>query len=117
MTASANKLNYTNTIVGAIGKNEIYYHANTRICAGWNRQLLELLREFCSVTPFPSDYQPKANVPVAERATVYTCPESGQSLLLVADRVLWFGADLHCSLLNPHQIRLFGHSLCNNPLN
>ena len=114
VTASAHILNYANTSVGTIGKNKIDNHANT-ICAGPNWKLLELLGEFCSVTPFSSDYQPKTNVPIAKCATVYTCPESGQSVLIVADQVLWFGADLHCSLLNPHQIRSFGHSLCNDP--
>ena len=114
VTASANVSNYANTIIGTIGKNEIDNHADT-ICAGPNWKLLELSGEFCSVTPFSSDYQPKANVPVARCATVYTCPDSGHSVLLVADQVLWFGADLHCSLLNPHQIRSYGHSLCDDP--
>jgi hypothetical protein len=114
VTASANVSNYANTITGTIGKNEIDNHADT-ICAGPNWKLLELSGEFCSVTPFSSDYQPKANVPVARAATVYTCPDSGQSVLLVADQVLWFGANLHCSLLNPHQIRSYGHSLCDDP--
>jgi hypothetical protein len=103
VTASANISNYANTIVGTIGKNEIDNHADT-ICAGLNWKLLELSGEFCSVTPFSADYHPKTNVPEAKCATAYTCPESGQSVLLVADQVLWFGADLHCSLLNPHQI-------------
>jgi Reverse transcriptase (RNA-dependent DNA polymerase) len=114
VTASAHMRNYTNTIVGTSGKNEIDNHADT-ICAGPNWRLLELSGEFCSVTPFSSDYEPKTNVPIAKCATVYTCPDSGQSVLLVADQVLWFGADLHCSLLNPHQIRSFGHSLCDDP--
>ena len=114
VTASANVSNYANTIIGTIGKNEIDNHADT-ICAGPNWKLLELSGEFCSVTPFSSDYQPKANVPVARCATVYTCPDLGHSVLLVANQVLWFGADLHCSLLNPHQIRSYGHSLCDDP--
>ena len=107
VAASANISNYANTIVGTIGKNEIDNHADT-ICAGPNWKLLELSGEFCSVTPFSADYHPKTNVPVAKCATAYTCPESGQSVLLVADQVLWFGADLHCSLLNPHQIDRLG---------
>ena len=114
VTASAKIQNHANAIIGTIGKNEIDNHADT-ICAGPNWRLLELSGEFCSVTPFSSDYQPKTNVPVGKCATVYTCPNSGQSVLLVADQVLWFGAGLHCSLLNPHQIRSFGHSLCDDP--
>ena len=53
-------------------------------------------------------------MPIAKCATTYPCPDSGHSIVLVADQVLWFGTDLHCSLLNPHQIRSYGHSLCDD---
>jgi Reverse transcriptase (RNA-dependent DNA polymerase) len=112
--ASANMQNYNNTVEGTFGKNEIDNHADT-ICAGPNWKLLELSGEFCTVTPFSTDYQPKVNVPIAKCATTYTCPDSGQSIILIADQVLWFGADLHCSLINPHQIRSYGHSLRDDP--
>ena len=113
--ASANLTNYSTTMDGTIGNNEIDNHADT-ICAGPNWKLLELTGEFCNVTPFSSDYKPKSNIPVAKCATTYTsCQDSGQSVVLVADQVLWFGADLHCSLINPHQIRSFGHSVCDDP--
>ena len=114
IAASTKQMKYANTVEGTIGRNEIDNHADT-ICAGPNWKLLELSGEFCNVTPFSAEYQPKVNVPVAKCATTYTCPESGHSIILVADQVLWFGADLHCSLLNPHQIRSFGHSLCDDP--
>jgi hypothetical protein len=29
--------------------------------------------------------------------------------------VLWFGNDLHCSLINPHQIRAYGYGVCDDP--
>ena len=114
VVASANLvLNYTNTTFGMVGKNEIDNHADT-ICSGlnWNQLVGRILqRDTLSI-----GYQPKSNKPVAKCATaVYTCPESGRSVLLVADQVLWFGADLHCSLLNPYQIRSCGHSLCDDP--
>ena len=112
--ASAKLRTYDTTIVGVTGKNEIDNHADT-ICAGPNWKLLELSGEFYSVTPFSTDYQPKVNIPVGRCATTYTCPETGQSILLVADQVLWFGNDLHCSLINPNQIRSFGHSVCDDP--
>ena len=95
-------------------KNEIDNHADT-ICAGPNWKLLELSGEYCSVSPFSADYQPKTNVPIAKCATTYTCPSSGDSIVLVADQVLWFGNKLHCSLINPHQIRSHGFSVCDDP--
>ena len=33
----------------------------------------------------------------------------------MADQVLWFGSKLHCSLINPHQIRSNGYSVCDDP--
>jgi hypothetical protein len=102
------------TIPGTQGQNEIDNHADT-ICAGPNWRLLELSGEYCTVSPFSSEYNPKVNVPIAKCATTYTCPDSGHSIVLVADQVLWFGTDLHCSLINPHQIRSYGHSLCDDP--
>jgi hypothetical protein len=64
--------------------NEIDNHADT-ICAGPNWKLLELSGEYCTVSPFSTDYQPKQNIPIAKCATTYTCPDSGDSVVLVAD--------------------------------
>ena len=95
--------------------NEIDNHADT-ICAGPNwTLLLELSGEYCNVSPFSTDYQPKTDVPIARCATTYTCPTSGDSVVLVADQVLWFGDELHCSLINPHQIRYHGYGVCDDP--
>ena len=98
------------------GANEFDNHADT-ICAGPNWKLLELSGEYCNVSPFLADYEPKSNVPIAKCATTYTCPDSGESVVLVADQVLWFGNELRCSLINPHQIRSHGYSVCDDPWN
>jgi hypothetical protein len=99
---------------GHRGFNEIDYSADT-ICAGPNWRLLELSGAYCTVSPFSADYQPKTNVPIAKCATMYTYSSNGNSVVLVADQVLWFGNDLHCLLINPHQIRSHGYSVCNDP--
>ena len=99
---------------GRSAMNEIDNHADT-ICAGPNWKLLELSGEYCTVSPFSTDYQPKPNVPIAKCATVYTCQASGHSVVLVADQVLYFGDELHCSLINPHQIRSHGYGVCDDP--
>ena len=94
--------------------NEIDNHADT-ICAGPNWKLLEFWGEYCNVSPFSADYQPKSDVPIAKCATVYTCrPTSGNSAVLVADQVLYFGDELHCSLINPHQLRSHGYGVCDD---
>ncbi|KAI2507507.1 Reverse transcriptase (RNA-dependent DNA polymerase) [Fragilaria crotonensis] len=95
--------------------NEIDNHADT-ICAGPNWKLLKLSGEYCSVSPFSAEYEPKLDVPIAKCATVYTCPESGVSVILIADQVLvWFGEELHCSQNNPHQIQSHGNCVCDDP--
>ena len=94
--------------------NEIDNHADT-ICAGPNWKLLELSGEYCNVSPVSAEYQPKQNVPIAKCATTYTCPTTGNSVVLVADQVLWFGNELHCSLINPHQIWSHGYGVCDDP--
>ena len=98
---------------GRSAMNEIDNHADT-ICAGPNWKLLELSGEYCTVSPFSTDYQPKPNVPIAKCATVYTCQASGNSVVLVADQVLYFGDELHCSLINPHQICSHGYGVCDD---
>ena len=104
----------SHTLPEQSGRNKIDNHADT-ICAGPNWKLLELSGEYCSVSPFSADYQPKTNVPIAKCATAYTCPSSGDSIVLVADQVLWFGNELHCSLISPHQIHSHGFSVCDDP--
>jgi hypothetical protein len=105
---------HTSSTPGNVAMNEINNHADT-ICAGPNWKLIELSGEYCNVSPFSTEYQPKPNVPIAKCATTYTCPTTGDSVVLVADQVLWFGNDLHCSLINPHQIRSHGYSVCDDP--
>ena len=47
-------------------------------------------------------------------ATTFTCPTTGNSVVLVADQVLWFGNNLHGSFINPHQIRAYGYGVCDD---
>jgi hypothetical protein len=98
--------------------NSIVSHSSTpdgTICVGKNWRVLEYTGELCSVMPFSKDYNPTPNIPVARCATTYTCPDSGQSILLIADQVLYFGDSMEHTLINPHQIRSHGYSLCDDP--
>ena len=99
---------------GIIGKNEIDNHADT-ICAGANWTVLEFTGEYCNVSPFSTEYEPLENVPVARCATVYTFDRTGTTVLLIADQVLWFGANIPTSLINPHQLRDHGLGVCDDP--
>ncbi|KAI2489216.1 Reverse transcriptase (RNA-dependent DNA polymerase) [Fragilaria crotonensis] len=112
-TASTTLTQHPTVHEGQVGRNEIDNHADT-ICAGPNWRVLEFTGQFCSVAPFSMEYSPKVNVPVAKCASTYLCPTTGQSVLLIVDQALWFGDDLHTSLINPHQIRSFGYSVCDD---
>jgi hypothetical protein len=40
---------------------------------------------------------------------------TGTTVLLIADQVLWFGANIPTSLINPHQLRDHGLGVCDDP--
>ena len=115
-TAANSIVSHSSTTNGTIALNELDNHADT-ICVGKNWRVLENTGELCSVLlPFSKDYDPTLNIPVARCATTYTCPpDSGQSILLIADQVLYFGDSMDHTLINPHQIRSHGYSLCDDP--
>ncbi|KAG7370061.1 reverse transcriptase RNA-dependent DNA polymerase [Nitzschia inconspicua] len=50
-------------------------------------------------------------------STVWTDPETAEDYLLVMDKSLWFGRLLKHSLVNPYQLREYGHSVYDNPYN
>ena len=48
---------------------------------------------------------------------VWTDKTLGQDYLLVADQMLFFGATLQHSLINPNQVRAYGINVNDNPFN
>ncbi len=107
--SSSKQYHPEDTTPGNIGVNKIHNHADTT-CVGPNWRLIELTGEYYRVSPFSAEYQPKPDFPIAK------CATTGNSVVLVADQVLWFANGLHCSSINPHQIRAYGYySVCDNP--
>ena len=113
-TAANSIVSHSSTPDGTIALTELDTHADT-ICVGKNWRVLDYTGELCSVSPFSTDYAPTPNIPVVRCATTYTCPDSGQALLIIADQVLYFGDALDHTLINPNQIRSHGYSLCDDP--
>jgi len=99
---------------GHIARNEMDTHADT-CCTGANWSLMELTGEICDVNPFLDTYQPITEIPVARCCTVWTNHVDSQEYLLVGDQMLWFGTLLPNSLINPNQIRSYGHEVNDNP--
>jgi Reverse transcriptase (RNA-dependent DNA polymerase) len=78
---------------------------------------MELTGEICDVNPFLESYQPVQHIPVARCCTVWTNQEDGNEHLLVGDQMLWFGTSLPNSLINPNQLRAYGHDINDDPFN
>ena len=101
-------------MAGTIEQNEADTHADT-CCAGANWAFIEYTGEMCEVSPFLSDYEPVTEIPLARCCTVWTLKETGQEYLLVGNQMLWFGASLPHSLINPNQIREYSHEVFDDP--
>jgi hypothetical protein len=104
------------TTEGHLARNELDTHADT-CCAGANWKLMELTGDVCEVTPLLDSYKPTKEIPVARCGTVWTDPSTTQDYLLIGDQMLWFGALLPNSLINPNQIPAYGIDVLDSPFN
>ena len=55
------------------------------------------------------------DVPIVTTATAYTCPNTGQTYILVFNEFLWYSTQMEHSLINPNQVRAYGIPLWDNP--
>jgi hypothetical protein len=55
------------------------------------------------------------NIPIVLAATAIQHPNSGETLILVFNEVLWYGDRMDHSLINPNQLRHFGVMVHDNP--
>ena len=60
------------------------------MCAGRNFRALELTGQMCEVSGFHQSFDSLKNVPIAKAATAYTL-ETGETVILVINEVLYFG--------------------------
>ena len=100
-------------MVNATAKCELDTRADT-ICAGKNFRALELTGQTCEVSGFHQSFDSLKNVPIAKAATAYTL-ETGETVILVFNEVLFFGNQMDHSLINPNQIRAYGIDVSDNP--
>lgn len=94
------------TAPGRVARNDMDAHADAR-CAGSNWQVVEWLDQACEVAPFLEMCDPVNKIPLAKCTAVSTSPFGGDHLL-IGDQLLWFGALLPHSSLNPNQFCAFG---------
>ena len=66
------------------------------------------------VYTYDESYTPLLNVPIVSDATAYGDPDTGQTSILVFNKILYYGDKLGHSLINPNQILHFGIDLWDN---
>jgi len=80
-----------------------------------NWRVVELTGEVVDVHGFSKSLKTMKDIPIVMAASIYVCPKTGREYLLIIDQAMYFGTLMDHSLINPNQIRQFGHSLCDDP--
>jgi hypothetical protein len=88
-------------------------HADTCI-AGSNFLMCEFDGTTCEVSPFTDEYQLMTDVPIVSAATARMDEESGETVILWFNQILWYGNKLDHSLINPNQLCNNGISVCDD---
>lgn len=91
------------------GRSDMDSHAETCCAPGENTRVLSFTGEHVNVSPFLETYQVLTDIPIASVATVWECPKTLKSFLLILHEALYFGKRLKMSLLCPNQ--LWDHGL------
>jgi hypothetical protein len=68
----------------------------------------------CKVSPFTEEYQAMKDVPVVSGTTTWMDQESGETIVLWFNQILWYGDKLDHSLINPNQLHHHGISVCDD---
>jgi hypothetical protein len=96
------------TEVGFSSTSEADNHADTCV-AGANMLALEATGEVCEVQGYSSELGTIKDVPIVRAATAWTHPETGETIILIFNQILWYGNRLPISLINPNQLRHNGY--------
>ena len=104
----------TNNVPGVQARCELDSHADTCV-AGPNFSIDEYTGESCDVAPYSNEYKPISDVPIVNASTAYTNTNTGETLILRFNQVLWYGKKLEMSLIYLNQIRHCGFTLSDDP--
>ena len=83
-------------------RSDLDSHADTTV-GGANTVVIEPTGQTVSISPFSGEYDPMDAIPIANIGTVYDCPTTGMSHLLVFHESLFLGDRLGHSLICPNQ--------------
>jgi hypothetical protein len=101
------------TLEGSVGKCELDTHAENCV-TGSNFLICEFDGITCEVTPFTDQYQSMKDIPIVSAATAWTDDDTGETIILYFNQVLWYGDKLNHSLINPNQLRHRGIPVCDD---
>jgi hypothetical protein len=71
--------------------------------------------EHCKVKSYSYEYKPIIDVPIVNAATAYTDLETGETLILRFNKVLWYGKKMAMSLINPNRMQRGGLVVSDDP--
>ena len=97
-----------------VGNVEMDSHADTCVL-GKNFIILHASGRVCDVFPFTQTYEGIEGVQIVTGATAWTCPETGETYILVVPEGLWMPDNMPHSLVNPNQLRAYGSTVQDNP--
>ena len=95
-------------------KMEMDSHADT-VVLGKNCVVISFTGRECDVSPYTDTYDSIKGVPIVTGASAWTCPDTGETMILVFHEALWMGDVLEHSLINPNQLRHHGIVVQDNP--
>ncbi len=90
------------------GRAELDTHADT---CGLNEvaRILEYTGQVAEVSGFANSMQSIQDVPIVKAAVAYDDPITGETFVIIINQALYFGNQIDEILLNPNQIREYGH--------
>jgi hypothetical protein len=96
------------------GRAELDTHADT---CGLNdvAKVLEYTGQVAEVSGFANSMQAIRDVPIVKAALAYDDSDTGETIILIINQGLYFGDQLDEILLNPNQIREYGHTVNDVP--
>ena len=78
-------------------------HADTFVAEA-NFRLIEKKGKTITLSQYSNHYKLIHEVPIASVVMVYTCPQSGETIILEGHQHLYFGDKLDHFLWNPNQL-------------
>ena len=81
-------------------------HANSIVC-GSNCIVMHFTGKECDVAPYTDEYKTIKAVPIAQAATAYSNPETGETPILILHEAIWMGETMDHTLVNTNELRAY----------